>query len=94
MEGWRAGAARVYSKEEERDPQIRNAFSHSTCFVTLLLAFHHMVAADYDIDAINAQDVQTQPTTRKSRSTLTDHVFPPFYACYLLKSMRTPRSTG
>jgi structure-specific endonuclease subunit SLX1 len=31
---------------------------------------------------------------RKSRSTLTAHVFPPFYACYLLKSVRTPRSTG
>ncbi|KZP30803.1 hypothetical protein FIBSPDRAFT_1038052 [Athelia psychrophila] len=28
----------------------------------------------------------------KSRSSLISHVFPPFYACYLLKSVRTPRS--
>jgi hypothetical protein len=45
-----------------------------------------MVAADHDIDAVNAQDVQTQPNTRKSRSTLTDHVFPPFYACYCIQA--------
>ena len=29
-----------------------------------------------------------------SRSTLTNHSFPPFYACYLLKSVKTPKATA
>jgi hypothetical protein len=33
-------------------------------------------------------------TTRKPRSTLLNHSFPPFYACYLLKSVQTPTSTA
>ncbi|KAI8989036.1 hypothetical protein BD414DRAFT_485778 [Trametes punicea] len=31
---------------------------------------------------------------RTTRSSLTDHCFPAFYACYLLKSVRTPRATA
>ncbi|KAH9903301.1 hypothetical protein C8Q73DRAFT_46632 [Cubamyces lactineus] len=31
---------------------------------------------------------------RAPRSSLTDHCFPAFYACYLLKSVRTPRATA
>ena len=31
---------------------------------------------------------------RGSRSSLTNHVFPSFYACYLLKSLKTPRATA
>lgn len=31
---------------------------------------------------------------RGSRSSLTNHTFPPFYACYLLKSLKTPRATA
>ncbi|KAI0649833.1 hypothetical protein C8Q79DRAFT_350476 [Trametes meyenii] len=31
---------------------------------------------------------------RAARSSLTDHYFPAFYACYLLKSVRTPRATA
>ncbi|KAH9947732.1 hypothetical protein B0H21DRAFT_691270 [Amylocystis lapponica] len=31
---------------------------------------------------------------RRAKSTLAHHRFPPFYACYLLKSIRTPRSTA
>ncbi|KAI0752628.1 hypothetical protein C8Q80DRAFT_466557 [Daedaleopsis nitida] len=31
---------------------------------------------------------------RASKSSLTDHRFPAFYACYLLKSVRTPRATA
>ncbi|KAI0943467.1 hypothetical protein AcW1_002622 [Taiwanofungus camphoratus] len=31
---------------------------------------------------------------RKTKSSLTAHYFPTFYACYLLKSIRTPRSTA
>ena len=30
---------------------------------------------------------------RGSRSSLTNHTFPPFYACYLLKSLQLPRAT-
>ncbi|VDB87173.1 unnamed protein product [Peniophora sp. CBMAI 1063] len=36
----------------------------------------------------------SQPTTRKTRSTLEVHQIPNFYACYLLKSVRTPRATA
>ncbi|CAL1710047.1 unnamed protein product [Somion occarium] len=32
--------------------------------------------------------------SRNARSSLTEHCFPAFYACYLLKSVRTPRSTA
>ncbi|KAH8102122.1 hypothetical protein BXZ70DRAFT_890869, partial [Cristinia sonorae] len=31
---------------------------------------------------------------KKGRSSLEDHSFPAFYACYLLKSVRTPRSSA
>ena len=31
---------------------------------------------------------------RGSRSSLTNHTFPPFYACYLLKSRKTPAATA
>ncbi|EJF59947.1 hypothetical protein DICSQDRAFT_64131 [Dichomitus squalens LYAD-421 SS1] len=31
---------------------------------------------------------------RTTKSSLVDHRFPAFYACYLLKSVRTPRSTA
>ena len=31
---------------------------------------------------------------RGSRSSLTNHTFPPFYACYLLKSRKTPTATA
>ncbi|KAI0827275.1 hypothetical protein BC628DRAFT_1433374 [Trametes gibbosa] len=31
---------------------------------------------------------------RATRSSLTDHRFPAFYACYLLKSVRTPKATA
>ncbi|KAI0357682.1 hypothetical protein OH77DRAFT_1494598 [Trametes cingulata] len=31
---------------------------------------------------------------RATRSSLTDHSFPAFYACYLLKSVRTPKATA
>ena len=31
---------------------------------------------------------------RGSRSSLTNHTFPSFYACYLLKSLQTPRATA
>src|SRR5258706_6139155 len=33
-------------------------------------------------------------TRHGSRSSLTNHTFPSFYACYLLKSLKTPRSTA
>ena len=33
-------------------------------------------------------------TRHGSRSSLTNHTFPSFYACYLLKSLKTPRSTS
>ncbi|KAI9060064.1 hypothetical protein FKP32DRAFT_1656902 [Trametes sanguinea] len=33
-------------------------------------------------------------TPRTTRSSLTDHCFPAFYACYLLKSVRTARATA
>lgn len=32
--------------------------------------------------------------TQKSKSSLLNHSFPAFYSCYLLKSVKTPRSTG
>ncbi|KIP10803.1 hypothetical protein PHLGIDRAFT_65067, partial [Phlebiopsis gigantea 11061_1 CR5-6] len=32
--------------------------------------------------------------SRNTRSTILNHCFPPFYACYLLKSIRTPKSTA
>ncbi|EPQ51778.1 hypothetical protein GLOTRDRAFT_80778, partial [Gloeophyllum trabeum ATCC 11539] len=34
------------------------------------------------------------PRRVNARSSLADHTFPPFYACYLLKSIRTPRSNA
>lgn len=34
------------------------------------------------------------PTQLTSRSSLLSHSFPSFYACYLLKSVRTPKSTA
>ncbi|TDL27965.1 hypothetical protein BD410DRAFT_713245 [Rickenella mellea] len=32
--------------------------------------------------------------TKKSKSSLANHCFPPLYACYLLKSVRTPRASA
>lgn len=37
---------------------------------------------------------RTMQARRGPKSSLTDHCFPRFYACYLLKSIRKPRSTA
>ena len=43
-------------------------------------------ARDWNLTPANAM--------RGSRSSLTNHTFPPFYACYLLKSRKTPAATA
>jgi len=37
---------------------------------------------------------QQTPKSKPSKSSLLSHTFPPFYACYLLKSIKHPRSTA
>ncbi len=71
-----------------------------TSTVTVLIPNHIVLVSDFSLcKAIvigkryaDVRAARSMPRTTKS--SLTDHRFPAFYACYLLKSVRTPRATA
>jgi predicted GIY-YIG superfamily endonuclease len=69
--------------------------SHSCIYGRALVHSLLKQSSRFQPDLRHSREVLPMAAARHgSRSSLTNHAFPSFYACYLLKSLKTPRATA
>lgn len=64
------------------------------CLQTIALDYSVLAEHGYTHNQHKWNSSLSSSMRRAARSTLTDHRFPAFYACYLLKNVRTPTATA
>ena len=78
-------------------PRLATREAKLACIIisNTLLHIYNLLLSLSSLQALGrnmATRAQRAEKPKSSKSSLVSHTFPPFYACYLLKSIRTPRS--